>query len=92
MTRPETWRERAAPSPFVPPDVGAHPSEPKVERLRPLAGLASKDLGTFGDRTMTDIIAIALNKLDTDPMNVRKTYSTESIEGLAASIVANGVI
>jgi ParB family chromosome partitioning protein len=92
MTPPETWRERAAPSPFVPPDVGAHPSEPKAERLRPLAGLASKDLGTFGDRTMTDIIAIALNKLDTDPMNVRKTYSTESIEGLAASILANGVI
>lgn len=41
---------------------------------------------------MTDIIAIALNKLDTDPMNVRKTYSTESVEGLAASILANGII
>ena len=41
---------------------------------------------------MTDIIAIALNKLDTDPMNVRKTYSTDSVEGLAASILANGVI
>ncbi|WP_312406578.1 ParB/RepB/Spo0J family partition protein [Rhizobium sp.] len=41
---------------------------------------------------MTDIIAIALNKLDTDPMNVRKTYSAESVEGLAASILANGVI
>jgi len=92
MTRPVTWRERAAPSPFVPPDVGAHPSEPKAERLRPLAGLASKGLEHFGDRTMTDIIAIALNKLDTDPMNVRKTYSAESVEGLAASILANGVI
>jgi ParB family chromosome partitioning protein len=41
---------------------------------------------------MTDIIAIALNKLDTDPLNVRKTYSTESVEGLAASILANGII
>ncbi len=41
---------------------------------------------------MSDIIAIALNKLDADPKNVRKTYTKESIESLSASILANGVI
>lgn len=40
---------------------------------------------------MTTII-IELNKLDADPKNVRKTYSTESIAALAASIKANGVL
>ncbi|SCB49449.1 ParB/RepB/Spo0J family partition protein [Rhizobium multihospitium] len=39
---------------------------------------------------MTDIITIALNKLDTDPMNVRKTYSKEGIEELAANIRNDG--
>lgn len=37
---------------------------------------------------MTEIIVAALNKLDADPMNVRKTYTTESLEGLAASLLA----
>lgn len=41
---------------------------------------------------MSNIIAIALNKLDADPKNVRKTYTKESIESLSASILANGVI
>ena len=41
---------------------------------------------------MSDIIAVALNKLDADPKNVRKTYTKESIESLSASILANGVI
>ncbi|MDR6671251.1 ParB/RepB/Spo0J family partition protein [Rhizobium sp. 1399] len=39
---------------------------------------------------MTEIITVPLNKLDADPKNVRKTYTVESIEGLAASILANG--
>lgn len=39
---------------------------------------------------MSEIITIALNKLDADPKNVRKTYSTESIEALAASLQAQG--
>jgi ParB family chromosome partitioning protein len=39
---------------------------------------------------MTNIIAIALNKLDTDPMNVRKTYNKEGIEELAANIRNDG--
>lgn len=41
---------------------------------------------------MTEIVALPLNKLDADPKNVRKTYSVDSIEALAASILANGVI
>jgi ParB family chromosome partitioning protein len=39
---------------------------------------------------MTDIITIALNKLDADPKNVRKTYSKEGIEELAANIRSDG--
>jgi ParB family chromosome partitioning protein len=39
---------------------------------------------------MTDIITIALNKLDADPKNVRKTYSMEGIEELAANIRSDG--
>jgi len=39
---------------------------------------------------MTDIITVALSKLDADPRNVRKTYSAEGIETLAASIRADG--
>ncbi|WP_426289833.1 ParB/RepB/Spo0J family partition protein (plasmid) [Ensifer adhaerens] len=35
---------------------------------------------------MTEIITIALNKLDADPKNVRKTYSAEGVEALAANI------
>lgn len=41
---------------------------------------------------MTEIVTIPLNKLDADPRNVRKTYTAESLESLAASILANGVI
>lgn len=41
---------------------------------------------------MTTTIIIELNKLDTDPDNVRKTYSEDSIVALAASIKANGVL
>ncbi|WP_244490078.1 ParB/Srx family N-terminal domain-containing protein [Rhizobium sp. Root483D2] len=41
---------------------------------------------------MTTTIIIELNKLDADPKNVRKTYSTESIAALAASIKVNGVL
>ncbi|RVH08714.1 ParB/RepB/Spo0J family partition protein [Sinorhizobium meliloti] len=39
---------------------------------------------------MTDIITVALSKLDADPRNVRKTYSDEGIEALAANIRADG--
>ncbi|MDX0284254.1 chromosome partitioning protein ParB [Sinorhizobium meliloti] len=39
---------------------------------------------------MTDIITVALSKLDADPRNVRKTYSAEGIEALAANIRADG--
>ncbi|WP_234843107.1 ParB/Srx family N-terminal domain-containing protein [Sinorhizobium meliloti] len=39
---------------------------------------------------MTDIITVALSKMDADPMNVRKTYSAEGIEALAANIRADG--
>ena len=38
------------------------------------------------------IITVALNKLEADPLNVRKTYSAESIKELAASIKAKGII
>ena len=40
--------------------------------------------------TTTDIITIALGKLDRDPKNVRKTYRREGIEELAANIRADG--
>ncbi|WP_255571231.1 ParB/Srx family N-terminal domain-containing protein [Ensifer sp. ENS12] len=39
---------------------------------------------------MTEIITVALNKLDADPKNVRKTYSVEGIEALAANIRKDG--
>ena len=39
---------------------------------------------------MTEIINIALNKLDADPKNVRKTYSAEGVEALAANIRVDG--
>jgi ParB family chromosome partitioning protein len=39
---------------------------------------------------MTDIITVAMSKLDADPRNVRKTYSAEGIEALAANIRADG--
>ena len=39
---------------------------------------------------MTEIFLVPLNKLDVDPKNVRKTYSTEGIEALAANIRADG--
>ncbi|MEI2300538.1 ParB/RepB/Spo0J family partition protein [Ensifer sp. MJa1] len=39
---------------------------------------------------MTEIISIALNKLDADPKNVRKTYSAEGVEALAANIREDG--
>ncbi len=39
---------------------------------------------------MTEIITVALNKLDVDPKNVRKTYSAEGIKELAATIKADG--
>jgi ParB family chromosome partitioning protein len=38
---------------------------------------------------MTEIITVALNKLDADPNNVRKTYSAEGIAALAANIRAD---
>lgn len=41
---------------------------------------------------MTEIVVVPLNKLDRDPLNVRKTYTAESVEALAASIKANGVL
>lgn len=40
--------------------------------------------------TNTDIITIALDKLDRDPRNVRKTYRKDGIEELAANIRADG--
>ncbi|QPB24524.1 ParB/RepB/Spo0J family partition protein [Rhizobium sp. 007] len=39
---------------------------------------------------MTEIITIALNKLDADPKNVRKAYSAEGVEALAANIREDG--
>ncbi|WP_234834393.1 ParB N-terminal domain-containing protein [Sinorhizobium meliloti] len=39
---------------------------------------------------MTDIITVALSKLDADPMNVRETYSAEGTEALAANIRVDG--
>ncbi|RWK68284.1 ParB/RepB/Spo0J family partition protein [Mesorhizobium sp.] len=39
---------------------------------------------------MTETITIPLNKLDADPKNVRKTYSAEGVEALAASIRTDG--
>ena len=42
------------------------------------------------ENIMTEIISIALNKLDTDPKNVRKTYSAEGVEALAANIREDG--
>jgi ParB family chromosome partitioning protein len=39
---------------------------------------------------MTETITIPLNKLDVDPKNVRKTYSSEGIKELAATIRADG--
>lgn len=39
---------------------------------------------------MTEIISIALNKLDSDPKNVRKIYSAEGIGALAANIREDG--
>ncbi|PVE50192.1 ParB N-terminal domain-containing protein [Rhizobium rhizogenes] len=40
--------------------------------------------------TQSDIITIALDKLDRDPKNVRKTYRKEGIEELACNIRADG--
>ena len=40
---------------------------------------------------MTETILIALNKLDRNPKNVRKTYRTEGVQELAASIKAEGM-
>ncbi|WP_296022518.1 ParB/RepB/Spo0J family partition protein [uncultured Agrobacterium sp.] len=40
--------------------------------------------------TNSDIITIALDKLDRDPKNVRKTYRKEGIEELASNIRADG--
>jgi len=36
------------------------------------------------------IITVALNKLDVDPKNARKTYSAEGIKELAATIGPTG--
>lgn len=40
----------------------------------------------------TEIIFVPLNKLEIDPLNVRKTYSEKSIEEFAASIAAQGIL
>ncbi|MCK7615015.1 ParB/RepB/Spo0J family partition protein [Roseibium sediminicola] len=39
-----------------------------------------------------DIIFVPLNKLEIDPLNVRKTYSQSSIEELAGSLAAQGIL
>jgi ParB family chromosome partitioning protein len=39
-----------------------------------------------------EIIFVPLNKLEIDPLNVRKTYSEKSIEEFAASIAAKGIL
>lgn len=41
---------------------------------------------------MTNVLAIELMKLETDPKNVRKTYSAEGVKELAANIEANGLL
>ncbi|MCM5688626.1 ParB/RepB/Spo0J family partition protein [Sinorhizobium meliloti] len=38
----------------------------------------------------TETITVALNKLDRDPLNVRKTYTKEGIQEMAATIRADG--
>lgn len=38
------------------------------------------------------IIFVALNKLEIDPLNVRKTYSQKSTEEFAGSIAAHGIV
>ncbi|MHA7773860.1 ParB/RepB/Spo0J family partition protein [Roseibium sp. M-1] len=40
----------------------------------------------------TDIIYVPLNKLDVDPLNVRQTYSQQSIKEFAANIEAEGIL
>jgi len=40
--------------------------------------------------TETETIIVALNKLDRDPLNVRKTYTKEGIQEMAATIRADG--
>ena len=40
--------------------------------------------------TANDTLIVALNKLDRDPLNVRKSYSTDGIAEMAASIRADG--
>lgn len=39
---------------------------------------------------MTNTMTVPLDKLDADPMNVRKTYRVEGVEELAASLLAKG--
>ena len=39
-----------------------------------------------------EIIFVPLNKLEIDPLNVRKTYSQRSIEELAGSLAAQGIL
>ncbi|WP_298822526.1 ParB/RepB/Spo0J family partition protein [uncultured Roseibium sp.] len=39
-----------------------------------------------------EIIFVPLNKLEIDPLNVRKTYSQNSIEELAGSLAAQGIL
>lgn len=38
----------------------------------------------------TETIIVALNKLDLDPLNVRKTYATDGIQEMAATIRSDG--
>lgn len=40
--------------------------------------------------TGNDTLIVALNKLDRDPLNVRKAYSADGITEMAASIRADG--
>ncbi len=42
--------------------------------------------------TTNETITIPLNKLDVDPLNVRKTYSADGIKELAATLGKHNVM
>ena len=44
------------------------------------------------NQNTAEIIFVPLNKLEIDPLNVRKTYSQKSIEEFAGSIAAHGIV
>ncbi len=85
----QTNGERAYALPTVPEDVRAHPPERWVKASPDWRGLLSvnrEPWRTIITNSNSDIITIALDKLDRDPKNVRKTYRKDGIEELAESV------